>query len=205
MLAAETAAQVLARDVSEEKAALIGENAGRLGRHNVRIQVHDATVWDETYREKADVLLLDVPCSGLGVLGKKRDIKYHVTPESLPQLCQLQRRIVSTCADYVKPGGTLLYSTCTIHADENEAMVRFISRELGLEPVPLGTALPKEVLSQKAAVRQLRLACGVKPAVSLNEREESACLQLLPGFLETDGFFLARFRRPLQGEREDRV
>lgn len=205
MLAAETAAQVLARDVSEEKTALIEENAARLRRRNVTVQVHDATVWDETYREKADVLLLDVPCSGLGVLGKKRDIKYHVTPESLSELYQLQRKIVRTCADYVKPGGTLLYSTCTIHAGENEEMVRFISRELGFEPVPLGTALLGEALSQKDEVNRLRLACGRKPAVSLNEREEEACLQLLPGFLETDGFFFARFRRPLQGEREDRV
>lgn len=81
--------RVLARDVSEEKLARIKENISRMKADNVSTQMFDATVQDEKYREKADVLLADVPCSGLGVMGKKRDIKYHVTKESLGEIVAL--------------------------------------------------------------------------------------------------------------------
>ena len=81
-----------------------------------------------SYVEKADVVLLDVPCSGLGVMGKKRDIKYHVTPEGLEELSKLQREIVSGSWQYVRPGGVLLYSTCTIRKEENEEMAAWIER-----------------------------------------------------------------------------
>ena len=81
ILAAEKAGRVLSRDVSEEKAELIRENIARMRAENIEVQVWDATQFDETYEGRADVVLLDVPCSGLGILGKKRDIKYHVSPE----------------------------------------------------------------------------------------------------------------------------
>ena len=97
-----------------EKTEKIQENIERLQLSNVEVQVWDARVTDETMSGKADVLFLDVPCSGLGVMGKKRDIKYHVTPEGLAELEDLQKQIVDSCRDYLKPGGTLLYSTCTI-------------------------------------------------------------------------------------------
>ena len=77
----------------------------------------------EQCKEKyADVVLMDVPCSGLGVMGKKRDIKYHATPESLQSITELQRQIVAAGWQYVKPHGVLLYSTCTIHRGENQEM-----------------------------------------------------------------------------------
>ena len=118
--------KVLARDVSESKVSLIRENASRMGLMNVTAEVFDATQSDERYFERADVLLMDVPCSGLGVMGKKRDIKYHVTPESLKSIVELQKKIVEHSWRYVKPGGILLYSTCTIHSKENEEMVKWI-------------------------------------------------------------------------------
>ena len=101
LLAAEGAGRVLGRDVSEEKAALIRENAVRMKAENLEIQVWDARVQDPSLLGKADVLLLDVPCSGLGVLGKKRDIKYHVSPEGLRELTKLQKEILRACAGYV--------------------------------------------------------------------------------------------------------
>ncbi len=74
-----------------------------------------------------DVVLMDVPCSGLGVMGKKRDIKYHATPESLQSITELQRQIVAAGWQYVKPHGVLLYSTCTIHRGENQEMAVWIT------------------------------------------------------------------------------
>lgn len=127
MLAAELAAGVLSRDVSEAKVELIERNCERMQlEHKVETEVWDAAITDETKIETADVVLMDVPCSGLGVMGKKRDIKYNVSPESIESLVELQKQIVDSSWQYVKKGGTLLYSTCTIDKKENETMSRWI-------------------------------------------------------------------------------
>lgn len=121
--------RVYARDVSPGKCALIEENIGRMKLENITVEIHDATLMDEAFRERADVVLADVPCSGLGVAGKKRDIKYRVTGEDLEALERLQREIITNSWSYVKPGGVLLYSTCTIQPGENGEMARWIARE----------------------------------------------------------------------------
>ena len=127
MLAATKAQKVLARDVSAHKVDKIIENCERMNlKDKVETQVWDATVYDEEKEEYADVVLMDVPCSGLGVMGKKRDIKYHVSPQSLESLVQLQKQIVESSWRYVKKGGILLYSTCTINRAENQDMVAWI-------------------------------------------------------------------------------
>lgn len=127
MLAASKAAHVLARDVSEYKTELIRDNCQRMRLSGkVETVVWDAGVADESKTEYADVLIMDVPCSGLGVMGKKRDIKYNVNPESIESLLELQRSIVDASWQYVKKGGTLMYSTCTINRKENQDMVKYI-------------------------------------------------------------------------------
>jgi 16S rRNA (cytosine967-C5)-methyltransferase len=88
----------------------------------------DATVLDEASVDKADVVLCDAPCSGLGVIAGKPDIKYHMTETKRQELSALQQQILSTVCHYVKPGGTLLYSTCTVSRVENEDNVsRFLA------------------------------------------------------------------------------
>jgi len=197
ILASEKAGEgrVLARDLTEEKVLLLEENIRRMGAENIEVQRHDAACTDPSLQDRADVLLLDVPCSGLGVMGRKRDIKYHVTKEGMESLRVLQRQIVQACACYVKPGGTLVYSTCTINSGENEEMVRFIVRELGFEPVPLKGVLPDCLLAQKAQIKEALRKAGKEPAGALTEEEAAACIQLLPGYMDSDGFFIARFRR----------
>lgn len=111
---------VEARDLTEYKVQLIEENIARSRMENIRAARQDATVLDEGSVEKADVVLADLPCSGLGVLNKKRDLKYRMTPEQQEELVMLQRRILETVQRYVKPGGVLVYSTCTVHREENE-------------------------------------------------------------------------------------
>ena len=198
LLAAERAGRVLSRDVSEEKAALIRENAVRMKAENLEIRVWDARVQDPSLLGKADVLLLDVPCSGLGVLGKKRDIKYHVSQEGLRELTGLQKEILRACAGYEKPGGTLVYSTCTINRAENQEMVRFLTEELGFLPESLEGVLPEKLLAQKCRVEELRKREEL-PEDCLTAEQRAACIQLLPGYMEADGFFIARLTCPVTG------
>ena len=138
MLASEITGEggrVISCDVSDAKVSRIEENKNRLKAVNVHPCVRDAGVTEASVQDSVDVLILDVPCSGLGILGKKRDIKYNASPESISELITLQWKIVNACAGYVKKGGRLLYSTCTINPDENEKQVLRICSELGFEPV----------------------------------------------------------------------
>lgn len=111
---------VEARDLTEYKIGLIRENIGRSGLTNIEAVRMDARVKDEASVGKADIVIADLPCSGLGVLGRKPDLKYKMTPDIQKDLVKLQREILSAVAEYVKPGGKLVYSTCTIHREENE-------------------------------------------------------------------------------------
>lgn len=163
-------------DLTAKKTAKIRENAGRLRLSNITVQEQDATVYVPAWKEQMDIVLCDLPCSGLGVLGKKRDIKYHVTSKQLKELAALQRRILENAVQYVRPGGVLLYSTCTIDRTENEEMAAWIEESLGLCPDSLTSLLPAGI-----------------PGIS-GEKENR--LQLLPHVHCTDGFFLARFVKP---------
>ncbi|MGN1377383.1 MAG: 16S rRNA (cytosine(967)-C(5))-methyltransferase RsmB [Dorea sp.] len=111
---------VEARDLSEYKTGLIRDNILRSGLANIEAVCRDATVNDADAKGKADIVIADLPCSGLGVLGKKPDLKYKMTEQIQKDLEKLQRRILSVVQTYVKPGGKLLYSTCTINRGENE-------------------------------------------------------------------------------------
>lgn len=165
--------QVIACDVSRYKTDKIEENRARLGMENVSVRVRDARERDESLVGRADVLLADVPCSGLGVIGHKQDIKYRVTRESLAEVEKLQKEIIANVIDYIKPGGVLMYSTCTMNPGENEEMAAWISETFDLEPTGMEDELP---------------------AVFAGDAKKGM-LQLLPGIHETDGFFLAKFRK----------
>lgn len=143
----------------------------------VQTGVQDASEYVETCRGAYDVVLLDVPCSGLGVAHSKPDVRYTKTPEGIAALCETQRRILETCAQYVKPGGTLLYASCTISERENEEQVKaFLLRHQEFRLEPLTEFLP-------ATLGNL----------------ESGMVQLLPHKHHTEGFFIARLARD-QGE-----
>ena len=116
---------VEARDLTDYKVGLLEENIRRAGLANIRAVKWDATLPDQENEEKMDIVLADLPCSGLGVLGKKPDLRYKMTPEKEEELVRLQQKILSVVQAYVKPGGTLVYSTCTIHRAENEENTRW--------------------------------------------------------------------------------
>ena len=111
---------VLARDLTEEKIRLLLENKKRCKVEQMDVQVWDATVFDPSLEEKADILIADLPCSGLGVMRRKKDIRYKTSYEQCEKLAKLQRSILSVVYRYVKPGGKLFYSTCTVNRRENE-------------------------------------------------------------------------------------
>ncbi len=108
------------RDLTLQKVKLIEENIARTGATNIKVKAWDATVLDETAIKRADIVFCDAPCSGLGIIGKKPDIKAHMSRPQQLELAELQRQILATACQYVKPSGTLMYSTCTICRDENE-------------------------------------------------------------------------------------
>ncbi len=130
ILASEKAGEsgkVFSFDLSEDKIPLIKENARRMKAENIDACAGDGSVKKDSLIEKADVLILDVPCSGLGVMGKKRDIKYNASPKKIAELIKIQESIVDASWEYVKKGGRLIYSTCTINPDENEKQAERIA------------------------------------------------------------------------------
>ena len=171
---------VHAFDLSKGKTAQILKNVRRMHLPNVIVEQRDALIPVPEEAGKADVLLCDLPCSGLGVIGRKRDIKYHATPKQLAELAQLQKDILRSAVPYLKEGGVLIYSTCTINAGENSEIAEFIEKELGMCPDPLAPYLPETVP-------------GIK----------GSQLQLLPHVHGTDGFFLARFVKIRPDDQEE--
>ena len=160
-----------ARDVSEQKLNLIRENLERNALDNVTLVCADATVFDPKKEESADIVIADVPCSGTGVTARKPDIKYNMNEESQTSLIALQHSILRNAVRYVKPGGVLIFSTCTLNKEENDSGRTLLS-ELGMKPDSLIPYLP-ECLQ--------------------NEDAENGFLRLIPGVHGTDGFYISRF------------
>lgn len=163
---------VEARDLTEYKVDLIQDNIRRSGLDNISAVCRDASVPDENWKEKADVVIADLPCSGLGVLGKKTDLKYKASEGGIESLVQLQRQILTSVKDMVKPGGTLMYSTCTIDPAENMENVHWFLQE--------NPEFALDDITEK-------LCPELKDSVT-----EGGCIQLLPGIHKSDGFFIAR-------------
>lgn len=163
--------QVVARDIHEHKLELIDENAKRLGLENIRIEKRDAMIpLNETEMESYDRVLLDAPCSGLGILRRKPDIKYHLTPKKFHNLVQMQKKMILNGFDAVKPGGVLVYTTCTVNPRENAQVVEYLLRER-----------PSAQLDMEMIPDSLRSLKG-----------EDGNIQLWPHVHGTDGFFMAR-------------
>lgn len=118
---------VLCRDLSETKTALIRENIERCGYANLTAETFDARTKDARMKDRADLVIADLPCSGLGVLKRKPDIRYRQSPETEKELAELQRNILDVAQYYVKPGGYLCYSTCTLDRMENEENARWFT------------------------------------------------------------------------------
>lgn len=171
--------RVEARDISETKVNLILENRARTKFANVLVRVQDALLKISDKEPKADILIADLPCSGLGILSKKPDIKYNMSEEKQGELISLQRRMLENAKKALKPGGVLIFSTCTIQEKENEENVSYLVEELGFHTESLDPYLPPSLHG---------------------ETTKSGYLQLLPHIHKTDGFFVARLVKE-EGDR----
>ncbi len=162
------AGEVFSFDLHESKLSLIVDSAMRLGFDNIKVSAVDATLGDESLFDTADAVICDVPCSGLGVFGKKPDIRYKDI-SALDELPPLQYDILCKSAAYLKPGGTVVYSTCTLNPAENEGVTdKFIKEH-------------PEFFYEEFTLEKAKFS-GAK-------------LTLLPHKHGTDGFYIAKIRR----------
>ena len=169
-IAMEGRGSITSCDIHGHKTELIAGGAARLGLTNITPRQQDATVPVPQWENAMDAVLADVPCSGLGIIRKKPDIRYKDLAQT-EQLPQLQLQILKTQASYVKPGGILMYSTCTLLRRENEDVVNaFLAQHPDFHPEPL-------------------------PLPEVFPQNESGMLTLIPGEYDTDGFFICRLRR----------
>ncbi|WP_312443613.1 16S rRNA (cytosine(967)-C(5))-methyltransferase RsmB [Lacrimispora sp.] len=162
------------RDLSLKKISMVEENIKRCGFLNIRTKVQDALVADPDSVEKADIVIADLPCSGLGIIGRKPDIKYRIMPEDLESLASLQREILAVAQTYVKPGGRLIFSTCTINRKENEENARWFLEHFHFDCISLKGKFGDKLDSAA---------------------ENQEFIQLLPGIHPCDGFFIAAFQK----------
>ena len=170
--AMEGAGEIISCDIYPHKAELIKNGAARLGIKNLTAMVQSGTDYNPQWEKTMDAVIADVPCSGYGIIRKKPDIRYK-DPNKMKDLPELQKAILENQARYVKPGGLLLYSTCTLLREENEDVVTaFLSNhpEFSLEKLPLPAVFPENT---------------------------TGMLTLIPGEYDTDGFFISRLRRKL--------
>ena len=165
--------RVQAWDVHPHRTELIAAQARRLKLENIRPMTRDAAKPREELTETMDAVLLDAPCSGLGVMAEKPDVKYRVKPESVAELVQTQSALLDAVAPYVKKGGTLVYSTCSILKEENVLQAEaFLQRHPEFELLPLPESIPERF-----------------------RRHEGTGLQLLPQRDGVEGFYICRMRR----------
>lgn len=170
---AENRCSITGFELHEHRRELTLNTLKRLHVENAEIVQKDASVYDEVYCGAFDAVLVDAPCSGLGVRGKP-DVRYAKTSGMIDALSELQLKILNICARYVKIGGTLVYSTCTVSRRENIGVwEQFLVENCNYAPGNMENILPHDMRS----------------------RAEGGRIQLLPQHDGTEGFFIAKFIR----------
>ena len=129
----ENSSQIVANDISFNKLSKINENIKRLGLKNIEITNFDASIVKEEYKEKCDYILCDLPCSGLGVMDRKPEIRYNRTMDDVVNLSKLQKNILDKAFLYLKKGGIMVFSTCTIGNIENKDNFIYLSKKKRLK------------------------------------------------------------------------
>lgn len=166
--------KIYAFDIHKHRLELVEKTAKRLGAGIIEVKLHDAAKPDESLTGKCDKVLVDAPCSGLGVIRRKPEIKWSRNEEELKELAELQKRILQTASQYLKPDGRLVYSTCTINGAENEKIVEeFLEKNSGF------------------AVDKIT----VKISVNSGKINSGKYLHMYPCIHGTDGFFIASIKR----------
>lgn len=171
----ENKGMIISRDIFQHKIQLIEDNARRLGVDIIKAEIFDALNRDIDLIDKLDYCLLDAPCSGLGLIRRKPEIKWNRVEEDIKSLSDLQYRIIDNIKDYVKIGGILVYSTCTVEKEENILLIdRFIEENPGFKLIGI-----EDRFQNRDGLDTL----------------EHGYIQLFPNIHDTDGFFIAKMRK----------
>ena len=160
-------------DIYEHKQKIIEENAKRLGIDIISSGVLDASEYCNKYKETADKILVDAPCSGLGIIRRKPEIKWNRNPED--EFSSMQYKILENAARYLKKDGEILYSTCTVEKEENEEVIeKFLNTHPEFNAVDITELLPEKLRKDTA---------------------KKGYITLYPGIDKTDGFFIAKIKK----------
>ncbi len=169
--------EIIAWDIHAHRVKLVRDNAKRLGIKIINAEENDATIYKGEYKEKFDKILLDVPCLGVGVLKRKPDIKWQKRKEDIEEIINLQYSILNTCSKYLKKGGELVYSTCSIFRKENrDIILKFLKENSDFEIEEIS-----DILKNKAKF-------------FLNYLVDSKFLEVYQNE-ETDGFFICKLSK----------
>ncbi|MEC9490240.1 MAG: 16S rRNA (cytosine(967)-C(5))-methyltransferase RsmB [Halanaerobiales bacterium] len=166
--------QITALDISQSRLNLVKDNLSRLGVKNVILKKADAAEYEDN--KKYDRILADLPCSGLGLIASKPEIKWHKDENVIKKMAELQYNILDNNLDKLKVGGELLYSTCTLTREENQDLIR-------------------RVLAENKNFELIDLNKKLKQISSLNLENKNKYLELLPGEVDSEGFFYALFKK----------
>ncbi|MEK8131951.1 16S rRNA (cytosine(967)-C(5))-methyltransferase RsmB [Paenibacillus filicis] len=190
--------EVVACDVHEHKRQLIDDQAQRLGLKSIRTLTADARQLADHYPPGSfDRILLDAPCSGLGVIRRKPDLKWSKSEAEIAAISQIQQELLDAVAPLLKPGGVLVYSTCTVERSENEEAVnRFLAGhpEFHPDPSPPWVGSPGHGGAVAAGSPDAGVA-DAKEVSSVSTGSASSMIQIMPYDYGSDGFFIARLRR----------
>ena len=167
--------RILARDFYDHKIKLVENNSQRLGSTIIETEVFDATILDENLIESADYVLIDAPCTGLGMIRRRPEIKWNRVEKDIENITDIQKKILNNGSKYLKSGGVLVYSTCTIEKDENLNLVaNFVRNNDNFE------------------------FCGFDHLLNSNENMKTAkegYIEIYPHVHDMDGFFIAKLTK----------
>ncbi|ADO76904.1 16S rRNA (cytosine(967)-C(5))-methyltransferase RsmB [Halanaerobium praevalens] len=166
--------QIKALDISQSRLDLVQENLLRLGVKNVSLKKADASKYQDN--KKYDRILADLPCSGLGLIASKPEIKWDKNENIIEKMAKLQYKILNNNLNKLKSGGQLLYSTCTLAKEENQDLI-------------------KRILKENKAYKLIDLSSRLEKASSLNLETKDKYLEILPGEVDSEGFFYALIQK----------
>ena len=178
----ENKGEIFAFDVYEHRTKLVEENSKRLGINIIKTKVNDASCYNEDYKNKFDKILLDVPCLGIGVLKRKPDIKWQKKKEDIEEISKLQFEILDICSKYLKPGGEIVYSTCSVFKKENRDIIeKFLGKNSNFKLDNLYNLLNGKIYNKN------------KFFIQYIDKENNGYLEVLQNE-KTDGFFICKLK-----------
>lgn len=177
-------------DKSEGKLVRLNENIKRTKSGNVKAIVNDATQYNKYFEQKFDLIVVDAPCSGLGVIGSKADIKNNLNIETFESLQNIQKDILHQAIKYLKSGGYLIYSTCTLEKKENYDNLAVLLENSNIEKVNLSEIIPEKLKDEWNSFKEIYCKKN-----NISTQNTDCFLQIVPGINDMSGFFICAIKK----------